>query len=133
MTVKLCVSELKKGTNEFNGIIIFNDEKYSFIIKNEQDRKQIELPYSIGRLVPLQNFTSIPRSVLQLLIKCNTSDSTINENLFVDRKSHFKKRTENEGNWLYSSNEPIQIFSDPIFDFFTNNLEKVTNIEIIPK
>ena len=69
MTLKLCVSELKKGTNELNGIIIFNDEKYSFIINNEQDRKQIELPYSMGRLVPLHNFTSIPRSVLRLLIK----------------------------------------------------------------
>ena len=94
MKLKLNVHKLEKGENEFTGIVMLNDEEFSLIIKNEQERKQIELPYSMGRLVPLSNFTSIPRSVLRLSIKCISPTSNTNDDLFVERKTHFEKRNE---------------------------------------
>lgn len=133
MKLKLNVHKLEKGENEFTGIVMLNDEEFSLIIKNEQERKQIELPYSMGRLVPLSNFTSIPRSVLRLSIKCISPTSNTNDDLFVERKTHFEKRNESDGNWLFTSKDPMEISSDILFDFFTNHIGEETKIEIIPK
>jgi hypothetical protein len=133
MVLKFNINSITKNTNDFSCILYFKNEKYNLIIKKENQKKNIELPYLLSRLVPLQNFTFKPRSVLRLLINCKDENSNVSDILFVDRKSYFKKQDENEGNWLSLSVEFLYIFSNPLYDYFLENQSSIKNLEIIPK
>jgi len=133
MVLKFNIDSIKKNTDNFSCILYFKNEKYNLIIKKENQKKQIELPYLLSRLVPLQNFTFKPRSVLRLSINCKGENSNICDILFVDRKSYFKKQDENEGNWLSSSAEFLHIFSNPLYDYFLQQKSNIKNLEIIQK
>lgn len=132
MTLKFNIDSIEKNTEGFSGTLSFKNEQYDYVLKKENDKKQIQLPYSISRLIPLQNFTTFPRSVLRLLVKCTSTDLTVSDNLFVDRRLYFKKRNETQGNWLSSESGSIQLYSDSFFDFFSEN-HLLKNIEIYPK
>jgi len=134
MVLKFDVNLIEKNTDEFSGVLYFKDEKYDLIVKKEnQNKKQIELPYSLARLIPLQNFTFRPRSVLRLSIKCKSKNSIGSDILFVNRKLYFKKQDEYQGNWLSSTTESFNIFSNPLYEYFLEHQSSIKNLEIIPK
>ena len=133
MVLKFNIDSIKKNANDFSCISYFKNQKYNLIIKKENKKKQIELPWLLSRLIPLQNFTFRPRSVLRLSINCKSENSISSDILFVDRQSYFKKQHENEGNWLSSTTESIYIFSNYLYDYFIENELNIEYLEIIQK
>lgn len=133
MVLKFNIDSIKKNTNDFSCVLFFKNEKYYLIIKKENEKKQIELPHLLSRLIPLHNFTFRPRSVLRLSIKCKSENSIGSDILFVDKQSYFQKQDQNEGNWLSSTTESIYIFSNSLYNYFLENQSNIKDLEIIPK